>query len=102
MISVQEAIDITLKNTPRQSPVRMDFQECLGKVLAEDIVSDIDMPPFHRSAMDGYALAAEDAQIAPARLRVVGFIPAGSYPKFEIKPGEAAKIMTGAPLPRGA
>ncbi len=102
MISVRDAIEITLANTPRQKTIETEFTRCLGAVLAEDIVSDIDMPPFDRSMMDGYALAADDALLAAARLQVVGFIPAGSHPKFKLQPGQAAKIMTGAPLPEGA
>ncbi len=102
MISVRDAIEITLANTPRQKPVEADFTRCIGTVLAEDVLSDMDMPPFNRSMMDGYALASDDALLAAAKLQVVGFIPAGSNPKFKLQPGQAAKIMTGAPLPEGA
>ncbi len=60
------------------------------------------MPPFSRSSMDGYAVRSEDVRNAPVQLAVVGFIPTGSYPNFSLQPGQAAKIMTGAPLPPGA
>lgn len=102
MIRVQEALDLVLNNVSRQATLTVPLAEACGRILGEDVFSDMKMPPFHRSMMDGYALDAQDAQFAPARLQVVGFIPAGSYPKFKLEPGQAAKIMTGAPLPGGA
>lgn len=102
MISVREATDIILQQARRLPKKRVSLPDSLGKILATDIVSDIDMPPFNRSMMDGYALCWQDAQIAPAKLQVLGFVQAGTNPKFTIEPGQAAKIMTGAPLPRGA
>ena len=82
--------------------VEVDLQDASGYILAEDIFSDIDMPPFEKSSMDGYAFKAADCQNNSTVLDVVGFIPAGVYPDFEIEKGQAAKIMTGAPLPEGA
>ena len=76
--------------------------EALGRFLAEDIVADSDMPPFDRSQMDGYALRAEDIQNTPVRLRIVGESAAGSGWHNELQAGEAVRIMTGAPVPRGA
>lgn len=102
LISVREANDIVLQQARRLPKQRVNLPDSLGRILASDIVSDIDMPPFNRSMMDGYALCWQDAQIAPAKLQVVGFVQAGTNPKFTIEPGQAAKIMTGAPLPRGA
>ena len=102
MISVKEATDTILRNTRRQPAVEVEFLQGVGKILAQDVRSDIDMPPFHRSMMDGYAVRAEDVQAVPRVLDVVGFIAAGAYPKFTLSPGQAAKIMTGAPLPAGA
>lgn len=102
MLNVKEASEIILKNIVRQESVSVNLEEALGKILASDVTSDVDMPPFNRSMMDGYALNAQDAQLTPAKLRIVGFISAGSFPKFTLEPGQAAKIMTGAPLPDGA
>ena len=102
MLSVEQASEIVLKNVVRNPAESAPLPDALGRVLAEDIASDIDMPPFDRSMMDGYALNAQDAQFAPARLEIVGFIPAGAFPKSSLEPGQAAKIMTGAPLPVGA
>jgi len=85
---------------------RVLLDEALGRVLAKDIVSNIDIPPFDRAAMDGYAVVAEDtfgsSQTNPALLRVVGKTAMGISPKLKIKRGEAAEITTGAVLPAGA
>ena len=74
----------------------------MARFLAEDIVADPDLPPFDRSQMDGYAIRAGDAQQVPARLRIVGESAAGRGWHSEVKPGEAVRIMTGAPVPAGA
>jgi len=102
MISVRQASEIVLNASPLQRVETVAIENAPGKVLAEDVRSDMDMPPFHRSMMDGYAVLAADTQSAPVNLRVVGYVPAGSFPKFHLQRGEAAKIMTGAPVPRGA
>ncbi|MGH7456420.1 MAG: molybdopterin molybdotransferase MoeA, partial [bacterium] len=102
MISVREALEIALRQTKRLPVELVPLLESAGRVLAEDVATDVDMPPFPRSSMDGYAVRSEDVRNAPAKLAVVGFIPAGSYPNFSLQPGQAAKIMTGAPLPPGA
>jgi len=77
----------------------------IGRVLAEDIVSTIDLPPFDNSSMDGFALNPADRPVStdmPITLKVVADIPAGSQPSFTLIPGQAARIMTGAPVPEGA
>jgi len=76
----------------------MPLADARGLVLAEEIASDMDLPPFAKSMMDGYALMAEDLQ----DLEVVEEIHAGQVPQREIRPGLCAKIMTGAPMPAGA
>src|SRR5262245_32149635 len=77
------------------------LDEALGRVLAEDALADRDQPPFHRSTRDGFAVRSADR--APgAALRVVGTIAAGGSLERPIAAGEAAEIMTGAPLPDGA
>ncbi len=73
--------------------------ESSGRVLAEDICSEIEMPPFDKSAMDGYAIISEDNS---NRFEIVEIIPAGKFPEKKIEKGQCAKIMTGAPLPAGA
>ncbi len=102
MISVKQAIDICLNQISVSEPETVSILDAVGYVLAEDINSNIAMPPFDKSTMDGYALRAGDVVNTPAILEVVGVIPAGSFPKCEIHAGQTAKIMTGAPLPRGA
>ena len=102
MISVQDAIDVTLSNTEILGVQEVTLLKACDHILAEDINSDIDMPPFEKSSMDGYALRAADCENTPVALDMIGTIPAGSFPDFTVEAGQAAKIMTGAPLPKGA
>jgi molybdopterin molybdotransferase len=76
--------------------------EVLGRVLAEDVLADRDLPPFHRAIRDGYALRAADLTALPAILRCVGEVAAGRFFEGEVNPGQSVSIMTGAPLPVGA
>jgi molybdopterin molybdotransferase len=106
MIPIEEAIRIVLEHTQAIDVVEVDFRDALGRVLASDIRSDTNMPPFDKSAMDGYAVIGADVASAsgerPAILKVTEEIPAGAVPAKRLSPGQAAKIMTGAPLPEGA
>jgi molybdopterin molybdotransferase len=106
MISVEEALEKILSYVEVLEPERKPILDCLGQVLAEDVYSTIDVPPLDNSAMDGYALRAEDARGAgessPRYLTVVGELAAGSMPTERVRPGTAIRIMTGAPLPEGA
>lgn len=106
MISVEQAIAQVLSRIPVLEPERVGLLEALGRVLAQDVISDIDVSPFDNSAMDGYALRAADIASgsveAPVALRVVEHIPAGVEPRVAVGPGEASRIMTGAPMPAGA
>jgi molybdopterin molybdotransferase len=76
-----------------------------GRILADDVVAEVSLPPWDNSAMDGFAVRAEDVRgasaSAPARLRVVDDVPAGGFPNRAIGAGEAARVMTGAPVPEG-
>ena len=78
----------------------------LSRVVSADVTAKIPVPPFDRSPFDGYAFRGEDTEFAtrenPAVLKIVEEIPAGTQPKCEIKTGLAAKILTGAPIPKGA
>ena len=106
MIPVEQAQEQVLARIRRLDPKRVLTLEALGCVLAADITSDIDVAPFDNSAMDGYALRAADtlgaSEDAPVVLRVVDHIAAGAMPRATVGPGEASRIMTGAPVPRGA
>ena len=80
--------------------------EALGRVLAEDVVSEIDVIPFNNAAMDGFAVRREDLENAseesPVTCKVIAEVPAGSFYEGEIKPGEVVRIMTGAAVPEDA
>ncbi len=106
MLSVEEALEKILSYVEVLEPERRPILDCLGQVLAEDVYSTIDIPPLDNSAMDGYAVRAEDTygarESSPVYLAVVGEVAAGSLPTKEIEPGTAIRIMTGAPLPNGA
>jgi molybdopterin molybdotransferase len=81
---------------------RIGLREVHGLVLAEDVTADSDVPPFANSAMDGFAVRAQDVVSVPATLDVIEDVAAGSVPSLEVQPGTATKIMTGAPMPVGA
>jgi molybdopterin molybdotransferase len=89
-----------------QPALRIPLDDALDSVLAEDVVSRLDIPAWTNSAMDGYAVRGEDVRGAtearPVSLRVVEQLPAGRFPEKVIGRGECARIFTGAPLPRGA
>jgi len=84
------------------APVVLPIRAALGCVLVDDVVAREAIPPFANSSMDGYALRAVDTRVAPSRLRVIGEIAAGGAPTLTVGPGEAMRIMTGAPIPEGA
>ena len=98
MLTVEQALEIILSNVPRPNEGQFPLAAAVGKVLREDCASDLDMPPFDKAMMDGYALRSEDA----GPLKVIEEIPAGKVPKSKVRPGTCSKIMTGAPLPAGA
>ncbi|HLM57762.1 MAG TPA: gephyrin-like molybdotransferase Glp [Pyrinomonadaceae bacterium] len=102
MIPVNEAVQIVLEKTERLAPERVRLEESLGRVLAEDVFADTDLPPFDRAQMDGYAVRSADLGEVPASLRVVGEAAAGRGWPGSLGAREAVRIMTGAPLPTGA
>lgn len=102
MIPVTEAIRIIAEQTKPLPPERVELGSALGRVLAEDVVADMDLPPFDRAQMDGYAVRSSDLATLPARLRVVGESAAGRGWGGVVHAGEAVRIMTGAPVPVGA
>jgi len=101
MISFEEAIKTVLDNARPLPPVMTRLEDSMGRVLLEDISSGIDMPPFDKSAVDGYALKSAEVK-AGLTLRNIGLIQAGDIFKGRLRPGECVKIMTGAPVPPGA
>ena len=102
VISLEQALDTVLAHAERLPPVEVALDAAVGRVLAEDIRSDTDLPPFDKAAMDGYAVRADDIAGVPSALQVVEDIPAGRAPERFVEKGQCAKIMTGAPVPRGA
>ena len=99
MIRIEEAYKLVTGAVEPMATARVDIKACLHRVLAEDIISDVDMPPFNKSAMDGYACRMGD--IAEP-LKLIETIPAGKAPEKKIGKGECSAIMTGAPVPEGA
>jgi molybdopterin molybdotransferase len=102
MIPVSEAIQIVKEQTPVLPAEGVALEDALHRFLGQDIIADSDLPPFDRSQMDGFALRAEDVANAPARLKIVGESAAGRGWHREMQSGEAVRIMTGAPVPKGA
>ena len=102
MISVAEAIQIVLQHTPTLETEKVDLPSALGRVLAQDVVADSDLPPFDRAHMDGYAVRAADTTAAPVSLRIAGESAAGKGWHHRLEEGHAVRIMTGAPVPEGA
>ncbi|MBE2224553.1 MAG: molybdopterin molybdotransferase MoeA, partial [Anaerolineae bacterium] len=105
-LTVAEALKAVLDGVPVLSAEAVPILDALNRVLAESVVAADSLPPFANSSMDGYAVRADDVATAcsqtPATLLVVGDIAAGSVPTVTIDSREAARIMTGAPLPPGA
>ncbi|MCI0378662.1 MAG: molybdopterin molybdotransferase MoeA [Gemmataceae bacterium] len=103
MLQVAEAQRLVLERVQPLPPAVWSLgPEALGLVLAEDIAGDIDMPPFDKSLMDGYAVRSADMPEGKAVLDVIEEVTAGQTPQKKLGPGHATRIMTGAPLPEGA
>jgi molybdopterin molybdotransferase len=103
MISVDEAQRLVLDSAAIASPTTTSLDAALGLVLAEDATSDLDMPPYSKSLMDGFAVRTADLVAGRAELQVVARIVAGERPSEQaISDGQAVQIMTGAPIPPGA
>lgn len=102
MLSVTAAQQKILEKFKCLSAEMVHITEASDRVLESDLLAPIDLPPFHNSAMDGYALQASDTYDAPSILRVIGDIHAGHDPTVTVTSGTAARIMTGAPVPLGA
>jgi molybdopterin molybdotransferase len=105
-LPLEVAQELLLQAARTVATEEAELAECWQRVLAAPVVADSDFPPFDRSPLDGYALKAAEVEKAdperPVVLTIVDDIPAGSVPRVEVRPGTAAKIMTGAPLPPGA
>ena len=106
MISIEEARRLIWNETPVLKKEKIEIIDSLGRVIAEDIISDFDIPPFDRSAMDGFAIISDDTFSAskenPVLLEVIGEIKAGDFKNFKIEKGKAISIMTGAKIPQNS
>lgn len=104
MISLEEARELVLRNVRKLPVEKVGLLSCAGRIVAADVRSDIDVSPFAHSAMDGYALKAEDLACAnsetPVKLKVLDEVAAGSVFDGEASHGECVRIMTGAPMPQ--
>lgn len=101
LLNVDDAIERILETIQTLGTETIHLKNSLGHILAEDVVSNTDLPPFDNSAMDGFAIRAEDSGDGNV-LDVVMDIPAGFSPNETLEKGQAARIMTGAPIPDGA
>lgn len=103
MISISEAIKIIEHETHSLNAETIDLENSVGRILAETVKADMDLPPFDRSQMDGFAVKSKDTNSnAPVKLKIIGESIAGKGFNGKLKSGEAVRIMTGAPVPSGA
>jgi molybdopterin molybdotransferase len=106
LLNVDTALEKILSQISTLNHEQVSLTESLGRVIAQDIASPIDLPSFDNSAMDGYAIHFEDShnasELTPISLSVIMDIPAGKTPTDPLNAGQAARIMTGAPIPQGA
>jgi len=107
LLSYREALERLLRAArPVEEMEEVPLLEALGRVLGEEVVSSMDVPPFDRAAMDGYAVRSEETfsagTFSPVLLKVVGEVYAGEVPERGIGRGEAMRVATGAPLPEGS
>ncbi len=102
MLDVVPARQLVIDHARPKSAVRLPLADCLGLVLAEDVTSDVDSPPFDRAMVDGYAVRGADLSAGHAELDVLEEVMAGAMPTREVTAGTCTRIMTGAPVPAGA
>ena len=102
MLTAQQALDHLLSHAkPVSESENVPMQSALGRVLAKNVDSLVDVPPLDNTSMDGYAVRTADTQTAGSSLKIAQRIPAGSV-GTTLEPGTAARIFTGAPVPEGA
>ncbi len=102
MILIAEALQIIGREIRSLKTETIDLENSVGRIVAEVIKADMDLPPFDRSQMDGFAVKSRDTKDAPVRLKIVGVSEAGKGFDGAIKSGETVRIMTGARIPGGA
>jgi molybdopterin molybdotransferase len=102
MIGIEQALSLVLERATPRVPQRESLCQTLGRVLAEEVISDIDSPPFDKALMDGFAVVASDLRGGRGELMMIDDVAAGDVPCEPLQSGMATRIMTGAPVPRGA
>jgi molybdopterin molybdotransferase len=106
LLNVDQALERILATVESCPTEAISLARAVGRILAEPLVAKLNLPPFANSSMDGYAIRAADSlnasRASPVALRVTQDIPAGVFPQNVLSDGEAARIMTGAPMPEGA
>jgi molybdopterin molybdotransferase len=102
LLSVQEAQELILAAFRPLPGVSVELPHAVNRILAEDIRSTTDLPPFANASMDGFAVIASDLENTPVKLEIIADIPAGVFPEVSIQHGKAARVMTGAPIPDGS
>src|SRR5687767_11759832 len=102
MVTAQDARRKVLAACPPLPTDKVGLAAALGLVIAADVTAAEPIPPFANTAMDGFAVRAADTSGAPVELTVIGTVAAGAAPTMTVGPGEAVRIMTGAPIPAGA
>jgi len=102
-VELDQAIEICNRITLQPVVERLPLDDCHNRILATDLPSLVNDPPFDNSAMDGFAMRYEDTTNPPTNLEIIGVIQAaGQEDNFDVKKGQAVRIMTGAPMPKGA
>ena len=102
MLTYEEALREILAQVPEPKVVRVPLRNSLGRVLAHPVLADLDLPPFKKSFMDGYAARSQDTATAPVKLEVIGVVAAGRPDQPQVEAGQAVQIMTGGAVPPGA
>ena len=102
MISVSQALSILSNYVPNRPCESIRLEDALGRICTEDIQARLTRPPYDASAMDGYAVRLEDVRKRGATLKIIGDVPAGSVFDGSLSPGEAVRLFTGSPIPKGA
>ena len=102
MIDVDEALGVVLEHAAPLAEETVPLLDALGRALREEVRADRDLPPFTRSAMDGFAVRSAEVAGAPVELPIAFEVAAGASPGAVLETGQAARILTGAPLPEGA
>ncbi|HAT84881.1 MAG TPA: molybdopterin molybdenumtransferase MoeA, partial [Rhizobiales bacterium] len=102
LMKVEDALNRLLDGISNTKVQSVPLSEASGRILAQDMAATRNQPPFDASAMDGYAVKADNLKDLPVKLKVIGEVPAGHSFAGEMKDGEAVRIFTGAPVPAGA